>query len=786
MNITKLKKGENYTVSAFYSNTKNPIPFVAQYGGMIFDHKDFVQTGVDILLTFDKEYFIDTVAFDTRKPSAIYSAAILSDKERLNFTKNVEKTTALDIVRNVKSLTVRLEGNFDQISITDIRVYGSDSDKKYIYPTPDVYEWQGNTNINLSSLKIIPQADADAEFAAELIEKRSDFELGDESANLTLTIEKDATCPLEGYTLTLSGDKGGVLTASDRRGFVYGVEAFLQLCSDGFIANAHIEDTPYLARRGIHVGVPSMRQMPFFKSFIENVVAPLHYNQVIIEVGAGMEYKSHPEINKMWETIKENVDKGIWPMAPHLYIAEGSYLKQTEMRELVQFIKSFGIDVIPELNSLSHVQYMTAAHPDVAEVKNEIDTKSVDLRTGDPAYDNFYPHCYCPSNPKSYEILFDLVDEIIDVFEPEIMHMGHDEVYDYGKCEKCLGKHVEVFVQDIIKIHAHLKEKGVRMALWGDMMNDVNRYCIPESMDLIPKDILLLDFIWYFAFDKDTERRLADAGFEVEIGNLYSSHFPRYKERMAYPGVTGGQISTWVSNDEDTLAFEGKIFDIMFTSDLLCNKFHYFETPRAYSRIINDLQQKRRLHIHNLNYDRASNCTQYITEGTEKAWHKHLDFVCPESITMPTGLKVNNNSCIISDALCFKNLDFSAERLAFLWSLDGAHLRPAWQKPLPIGKLTVEYTDGSVFERTLLYGVDIYDVNTHYGQPLRGAYYRHEGYCGTWSVDCAFEAISNSGDNGTIYCREIAIDKSKTVTKINITSDINCPDILFYGLCVIE
>ena len=526
--------------------------------------------------------------------------------------------------------------------------------------------------------------------------------------------------------------------------------------------------------------------MPFFKSFIENVVAPLHYNQVIIEVGAGMEYKSHPEINKMWETIKENVDKGVWPLAPHLYIAEGSYLKQTEMRELVQFIKSFGIDVIPELNSLSHVQYMTAAHPDVAEVKNEIDTKTVDLRAGDPAYDNFYPQCYCPSNSKSYEILFDLVDEIIDVFEPTIMHMGHDEVYDYGKCDKCRGRNVEVFVEDIKKIHAHLKQKGVRMALWGDMMNDVNRYCIPESIDLIPKDILLLDFIWYFALDKNTEVRLADHGFEVEIGNLYSSHFPRYKERMAYPGVTGGQVSTWVSNDERVLAYEGKIFDIAFTADLLCNKFHYFEAPRSYSSVINDLQQRERLHIYGLDFDRKGKTVSRNFESTGKNWYNYLLPACPDKITMPTGLEAKNNSCIVSDTLTTVDSGFKASRLVFNWALDGANPRVVWTPAVSVGEVTVFYTDGSTDTHPIEYGVDIYDIHSRYGKALEGVYYRHEGYCGTWTINAALETLDNSGESLTVYSCELETDADKTIDSVTIRSFADAPDILFYSMNSID
>lgn len=783
MNIVKLTNNNGFKTECFYAGTKKPMPYKASYGGMIFDYRNFIQAGVDVVLDLDKEILVDTAAIEFRIPDAVSAVSVFVNGEKVNSTSKIDGVVTLDLLKKTASVTVRIKGDFKEICLKEIRLYARDEQQKYVYPTPDVFEWQGNTNLKLCSLCPKAEADVDAQFALSLLNKRCDFAFGNDGA--VLELKKDITVALEGYKLSLN-ENGGYISACDRSGFVYGIEAFLQLCNDGVVPNAYVQDAPYLARRGIHVGVPSMRQMPFFKSFIENVVAPLHYNQVIIEVGAGMEYKSHPEINKMWETIKENVDKGVWPLAPHLYIAEGSYLKQTEMRELVQFIKSFGIDVIPELNSLSHVQYMTAAHPDVAEVKNEIDTKTVDLRAGDPAYDNFYPHCYCPSNPKSYEILFDLVDEIIDVFEPTIMHMGHDEVYDYGKCDKCRGRNVEVFVEDIKKIHAHLKQKGVRMALWGDMMNDVNRYCIPESIDLIPKDILLLDFIWYFALDKNTEVRLADHGFEVEIGNLYSSHFPRYKERMAYPGVTGGQVSTWVSNDERVLAYEGKIFDIAFTSDLLCNKFHYFEAPRSYSSVINHLQQRERLHIYGLDFDRKGKTVSRSFESTGKNWYNYLLPACPDKITMPTGLEAKNNSCIVSDTLTTVDSGFKASRLVFNWALDGANPRVVWTPAVSVGEVTVFYTDGSTDTHPIEYGVDIYDIHSRYGKALEGVYYRHEGYCGTWTINAALETLDNSGESLTVYSCELETDADKTIDSVTIRSFADAPDILFYSMNSID
>ena len=63
------------------------------------------------------------------------------------------------------------------------------------------------------------------------------------------------------------------------------------------------------------------------------------------------------------------------------------------------------------------------------------------IEKADKKPDEFYPHCYCALHDKSYEIIFDLIDEIVDVVKPaRYVHMGHDEVYQIGVCERCRNR----------------------------------------------------------------------------------------------------------------------------------------------------------------------------------------------------------------------------------------------------------------------------------------------------------------------------------------------------------
>ena len=95
------------------------------------------------------------------------------------------------------------------------------------------------------------------------------------------------------------------------------------------------------------------------------------------------------------------------------------------------------------------------AHPELSETP---DTK--------------WPGVYCPSNPDSYRLLFDVYDEYIDLLKPKWVHAGHDELFQpVGLCPRCKDKDIgERFGEDVRIIHDYLASKGVSMIIWGDRL----------------------------------------------------------------------------------------------------------------------------------------------------------------------------------------------------------------------------------------------------------------------------------------------------------------------------
>jgi hexosaminidase len=96
---------------------------------------------------------------------------------------------------------------------------------------------------------------------------------------------------------------------------------------------------------------------------------------------------------------------------------------------------------------LTHSYYLCLAHPEIAERKEDE-----------------YPDTYCPSNPKSYELYFEVLEEVLEVFKPRSVHIGHDEFYTMGLCPLCRDRKGEdIFAGDVRLVHAFLAKRGIKI-----------------------------------------------------------------------------------------------------------------------------------------------------------------------------------------------------------------------------------------------------------------------------------------------------------------------------------
>jgi len=390
-----------------------------------------------------------------------------------------------------------------------------------------------------------------------------------------------------------------------------------------------------------------------------------------------------------------------------------------------------------------------------------------DVRNEDMRPSKFYRHCYCPSLPRSLEVIRDLIDEIVEVAQPRrYVHIGHDEVYQIGVCKRCRGKDpAKLFADHVITLHDHIAKKGLGTMMWADMLHPapVRPYLTFPAADMLPRDIVMLDFVWYFNLPLDIEDRLLERGYKVGIGNLYSPNFPRYSTRLAKKGMIGGQLSTWLSNVEGVFGDNGKFFDATYLSQMLWNAEAYDERNRTtYNHVIaTALQPLMRDEIRGKHLPQGYETTAIpLPAGKQEAIPAELRALCPAAIEA--------EGCVIPVNAAFARLVF-----------EHATLRPApriaWSGFVPVGTYTVTYEDGTAEQMEIAYGRNVLRYDRAYAKPMPHKFYRHQALVGTWHADPAYVGKDTRGGDlcvcGAVWENPHPEKKIATVTYAGDAAD---------------
>lgn len=676
-------------------------------------------------------------------------------------------STCLELEAGVitDKLIVRIVTDFSGIEVKCASIFGAVDFDDSIFPIPQRLTYANGT-VSFERLASHtcnePSQKAAAVFCEKLFEESGVVSFPSSEGFVEFIL--DSSLSYNAYTVSVRPN-GVVLKASDERGFVMAAEALVKLFSDEGVRCAELSDSPANPFRGVHIYLPGESEMEFAKRFIKYYISPLGYNMLIVELAGAFEYKSHPEINQMTADAYAKGKRKELPPFPHGSVGNGKTVSQKSVADFVDYVRSFAIEPVPEVQSLGHVQFMTYAHPEIAEVEENTVSSEIDTRVEDMRPEKFYRHCYCPSNPKSYELLFDLLDEIIAVFRPvEYVHMGHDEVYEIGVCKICKDKDPAVlFAQDVQRIYDYLKARGLKMMMWADMLQPVTKYRTPRAIDMIPKDILLLDFIWYFHTDKDIETNLLDKGFKVAFGNLYSSHFPRYCKRINQKGIVGGQISGWVGTNPVGLAKEGKFFDMALTAQMLLSRGYSPDLTLVYDKIISAKMPRFREKLENFSFpslEKGAVSTELLHEEVE---------LPPKYLPMP---------CI--------NVDKKVKSICIEHMCTRYLVRKPWSDPQLIAEYRFEYSDGTVDVHPVYNSLNIGYYNRRQHSICKNPLYRHNGYttdffCGSKHWKSPF------GEDMSLYTVEFLTDSEKTLSRITLLESSDAePRIKVFSVSVIQ
>ncbi len=274
------------------------------------------------------------------------------------------------------------------------------------------------------------------------------------------------------------------------RGFVV---AFIALVSGFALADGNAP----LPVRGIHLAAPKPADLPDALRFIREALPKEGVNVLVLEFNYNYRFTRHPEI------------------------VDADALSRDEVKNIVAACRTAGVRLVPQINLLGHQSWakttfaLLRSHPEFDETPGKY-----------PQNEGTYCRSYCPLHPAVHAVVFDLIDELVEVCESDAFHAGMDEVFLIGDdaCPRCKGRNkAELFAGEVQAIHDHLARSGKQMWIWGDRFLDGETSGLGEweasknqtfaALRQIPKDIVMCD--WHYENAPPTSLYFAVEGFPV-------------------------------------------------------------------------------------------------------------------------------------------------------------------------------------------------------------------------------------------------------------------------------
>jgi N-acetyl-beta-hexosaminidase len=256
--------------------------------------------------------------------------------------------------------------------------------------------------------------------------------------------------------------------------------------------------------RGFCIGAPSPQRVNEFVKFITDELAPRKVNTLVLRVDYVYQYESHPELR------------------------DSNSLSKADVKKIVAACKANYIRVIPQIDLLGHQSWANKTNKLLSVYPQFDETPCVKMpeKYEWPNADKLYCKSYCPLHPDVHKIIFDVIDELCDVFETNAFHAGMDEVFYLGEdqCPRCSGRDKsELFAGEVRTLRDHLAQKNRELWIWGDRLLDGKTTGLGEweasynntyrAIDMIPKDVIICD--WHYERADKTPVYFAMKGFNV-------------------------------------------------------------------------------------------------------------------------------------------------------------------------------------------------------------------------------------------------------------------------------
>lgn len=255
--------------------------------------------------------------------------------------------------------------------------------------------------------------------------------------------------------------------------------------------------------------------------------------------------------------------EGSYPYLHEPLISNRYAYKRGEVRAFISYCHSLNMDVIPLQQTFGHVEYILKHYKYAALREDQKDFSQV-----------------CPTELDSCRALFiPLLEDMAEMHGSPYIHIGGDETFLLGHCEKCRRKVAQVGLSglyfDYIKMICDIVVSlGKKPVLWADIALHY-----PEKIHLLPKQTVFVDWNYGWGLDNFGDHtQLLNSGYEIwgapalrsDPDNFYLTCWKKHFEN----------IRTFIPESRK-LNYKGIVMTSWSTSGAYCTVFDSNNDPLA-------------------------------------------------------------------------------------------------------------------------------------------------------------------------------------------------------------
>ena len=447
-----------------------------------------------------------------------------------------------------------------------------------IIPAPVTYQI-GNGQIDFEKQITIKTLNLPQNLEAYLVQElENTFELTaalDKSEGM-IEFKKIVNTPKDFYSINIA--EKITITYSSEQSCFYAINSLLQLFQfdvDHFVMQkAFIQDFPNFQWRGLHLDVSRhFFEVDEVKRFID-LMALYKFNvfhwHLTDDQGWRIEIKKYPKLTEIGG-FRDSTLIGHYNDFPHKFDKKrvGGFYTQNQVKEIVQYAKDRFITIVPEIEMPGHARAALAAYTQLSCTGKQLPVAS---EWG------VFDDIFC-SKIETIDFLKDVLQEVIELFPSEYIHIGGDEApkSNWRICANCQKNMLDHQLKNehqlqsyfIQQIDDFLTSKGRKIIGWDEILEGglssnaavmswrgeaggIEAANLKHDVVMTPTEFCYFD---YYQSSHPAEP-IAIGGF-LPLEKVYSFNpYPEGLSNESRSYILGGQANVWTEYINDIKSLE--------------------------------------------------------------------------------------------------------------------------------------------------------------------------------------------------------------------------------------